>query len=624
MKRMSVIISLLALLTVFAGFAEAAPVAKFTSLEGNVDVTSPGKEAVKANMGDPLNVGDIIRTKSKAKCEITFMEGSVLRLAANSRLRVTEFSQEKEKRSATIDLFRGKVQNIVKAAVGQSKYEVHTPTAVCGVRGTQFYTYYQSGVSGAVVTEGTVYAYSSNKPGEVRTVGAGQAMVVTNSNTPPSVRTATTKEMEQHQQDTKPAEKAKEETKKDEEKKPEAVEAKTGEGDKAEAKKEEQKSEAKAEEKAAEAKAADKPVEAKAEEKPAQDSSTAVGANTPAPAVEKPTEEAPKIVLATESAAQKEQSAVVDIVSAVVAAAPSVLPTAQTTGFTAPEPTVPTKPIVPPIADAAPPVITVTATPDKFTSASAATFIFKTNEKAAIKFRVDDGGWVEDAVYDTEFVINLQTLLEKAHTLIVEAKDEAGNTASQEYAWATDYTAPIITLSGTPAALTNAAAANIGVAVTDASAVTTIYKLDGVSVTSADLTSLSEGSHTLLVTATDAAGNAGTKEYSWTTDYTAPTVTLSGTPAAVTKANAADIGVAVADASSVTVTTYKLDGVPVASTALTSLSEGPHTLLVTATDAAGNAGTKEYSWTTDYTQPAITLSGAPAALTNAAAANIGV
>ncbi|MCK9364131.1 MAG: Ig-like domain-containing protein [Syntrophales bacterium] len=621
MKRISVIMSLLALLTVFTSFAQAAPVAKFTSIEGNVDVTPPGKAAVKANMGDPLNVGDIIRTKSKSKCEITFMDGSILRLAESSRLRVTEFSQEKEKRNATIDLFRGKVQNIVKAASNQSKYEVHTPTAVCGVRGTQFYTYYQSGVSGAVVTEGTVYAYSSNKPGEVRMIGVGQAMVVKDANTPPAVRKATPKEVEQHQKDTKPAEKAKEEAKKDEEKKPEALAAKTGEGDKAEAKQEEQKEEQKPE-----AKAEEKPAETKAEEKTTQETSNTAGANTPAPEANKPTEEVPKIISASDSAAQNEQSAMVDMMGRAMNETSTASSSLQPTLAPTPVTTIPDVPIVPPLADAAPPVITVTANPDKFTNANSATFIFKTDEKAAIKFRVDDGGWVEDTEYDTEFVVNLQTLSEKAHTLIVEARDEAGNTATNEYSWATDYTAPTITLSGTPAALSNAKAANIGVAVADASAVTTTYKLDEVAIASSALTGLSEGSHTLVVTATDAAGNtATTQPYTWTTDYTAPTITFSGTPAAVTRENAADIGVTATDTTAGAVTTsYTLDGSAVSLTNLTGLSEGSHTLVATATDAAGNVATKTHSWTTDYTAPTITLSGTPAVLTNAKEANVGV
>src|SRR3990172_3169275 len=208
MKRKSIIISLLALLLIFPTLAQAAPVGKFTSVEGNVDVTAPGKEAVPANTGDPLNVGDIIRTKSKSKCEVAFIDGSILRLAENSRLRVSEFTQEKEQRSATLNLFRGKIQNIVKtvtgAAAAQSKYEIQMPTAVAGVRGTNFFAYYQAGVSGAIFKEGAGYGYSLNRPQDVRTINPGQAMIVTDPDLPPVIRPATELELKQHEKDTAP------------------------------------------------------------------------------------------------------------------------------------------------------------------------------------------------------------------------------------------------------------------------------------------------------------------------------------------------------------------------------------------------------------------------------------
>ncbi len=221
MKRKSAIILFLAMFLIFPMLALAAPVGKFTAIEGSVDVTPPGKEAVSAKLGDELNVGDIIRTKSKSKCEVAFIDGSILRLAENSRLRVSEFKQEKEERSATLNLFRGKIQNIVKTVAGtaaeRSKYEIHMPTAVCGVRGTNFFAFFQAGVSGAIFTEGTGYGYSLNRPQEVRTITVGQSMVVTSPDLPPVIKPATAVEIDQHQKDTTPSEKPKDEGKKDEE-----------------------------------------------------------------------------------------------------------------------------------------------------------------------------------------------------------------------------------------------------------------------------------------------------------------------------------------------------------------------------------------------------------------------
>ncbi|MEI7672200.1 MAG: FecR domain-containing protein, partial [Deltaproteobacteria bacterium] len=389
MKRKLLGFVILALLLIVPLTGHAATAGKFTSVEGNVDVTSPGKEARPANIGDPLNVGDIIRTKSKSKCEVAFPDGSILRLSENSRLRVNEFAQERGKRNATLDLFRGKIQSVVMAVAGapagQSKYEIHTPTAVCGVRGTTFFVYHQAGVTGAAFKEGTGYGYSRNRPGDVRQIQAGQAMTVSNPNVPPVVRPATALEMNQHQKDTTPAEKPKSEEKKEEEKKSESVAAKTDESKKEEQKKEE--GQTKEEPKSGEAKSAEKqPDEAQksAEAAPgARESAVSGSLDTGG---QPKAEEPQKIIAAAAPAASREQSRPVDIIartmesatsgalsflpvattpSQTILSAPSATPT--TTTSTSGIPGAGATIIVP--VDATPPIIT-RLTPDNFSDAT--------------------------------------------------------------------------------------------------------------------------------------------------------------------------------------------------------------------------------------------------------------
>ncbi|MCG6535517.1 MAG: FecR family protein, partial [Syntrophales bacterium LBB04] len=195
--RLTSFMVILSILMIFVPAAQAAPAGKVTNIDGRVDVTAPGQQARALSIGDTVNVGDIIRTKSASKCEVTWVDGSVARLSENSRLQVTEFMLAKEKRSVSFNLFRGKMQNIVKTATqlfggkGESKYEVHTPTAVCGVRGTNFFIYHQAGTSGAIFTEGQGYGFSKGKPNQVKSISSGQAMVVTSANKAPVVKTAT-------------------------------------------------------------------------------------------------------------------------------------------------------------------------------------------------------------------------------------------------------------------------------------------------------------------------------------------------------------------------------------------------------------------------------------------------
>ena len=695
MNRKSVIIiALLAFMLLLPLLALAAPVGKFTSIEGNVDVTPPGKEAIKVNLGDPVNVGDIIRTKSKAKCEVAFLDGTILRLAENSRLRVSEFSQDQGQRNATLNLFRGKIQNIVATVAGaaaeKSKYEIRTPTSVCGVRGTQFFAYYQAGVSGAVVTEGTVYAFSVNRPGEVRTVGAGQAMIVTNANTPPTVRTATTNETEQHQKDTKPADKPKSEGK-DEEKKSEALagksdDSKPGGG---------QKTETKTEEKAADTAA----------------TTSAAAATTPS------TSSITGAAGADSALSSMALLPVMETPAAVVSAPPPSAP---------PPPTIP---IVPPTPEATP-EITALAVPNPVTNATTATFSFETNVPAAsFRYSLDGAAYVPTAgstislpalpdglhtinvqavspsgpasttatytwtvdtvlpvldpaattpppsvsnssstslsiatskpvtfLYSTDGVtyqpvtgttinltgvakaiaalktvsatnivttLNIIGISDGSHKLYLKAVDAAGNVTATPYVFnlTVDTSPPAITLSNTPASFSNATSVGIGVSATDTTAVTYVYKLDNNPVASPSLTGLANGAHTFSVTATDVAGNSSTKSYSWTVDTAAPVITLSGTPAAITNASTASITVS---ASKPVTYAYTLNGAAVSSPALTGLPAGSNTFSVTATDAAGNQATQTYTWTTDYTAPVITLSGTPAVVTNANIASITV
>jgi hypothetical protein len=105
------------------------------------------------------------------------------------------------------------------------------------------------------------------------------------------------------------------------------------------------------------------------------------------------------------------------------------------------------------------------------------------------------------------------------------------------------------------------------------------------------LSGLSEGAHTIEIRAVDVAGNATTQSYSWTTNYTAPTITLSGVPDNVTTNRTASFGVTGGGQYA-----YKLDGSTVSSGNLSGLSEGSHTMDVTATDAAGNSSTRTHNW----------------------------
>ncbi|WP_166404908.1 FecR family protein [Desulfonema ishimotonii] len=183
---------------------------KITSVEGRADITSPGDAARTATAGDTLSIGDIVRTKSNAKADIEFIDGSILRLGESARVEIAEYLFENGQTRARLRLFRGKIQNIVNKARGlfghssPNRFEVQTPTAIIGVRGTRFFTYHQAGISGAMFMEGKGYCYSLSRPDRIAAIIAGQAMTVANARTPPVLRPISAMEIQRNLRETTP------------------------------------------------------------------------------------------------------------------------------------------------------------------------------------------------------------------------------------------------------------------------------------------------------------------------------------------------------------------------------------------------------------------------------------
>ncbi len=180
------------------------PIGEIMSIKGRVDITRPGSPAVPAKPGDLLMEKDIIRTKSKSGAEIRFRDGSIMRMDESTRVKITRYMIGNKKRDSEIRLFRGKIQSIVKKALslfggsGKDRFEIKTPTAVIGVRGTDFFTYHKSGISGAVFIEGFGYCYSVNRPEDIKEIRAGEAMSVINPFSPPVIRPVTDMEIQKH------------------------------------------------------------------------------------------------------------------------------------------------------------------------------------------------------------------------------------------------------------------------------------------------------------------------------------------------------------------------------------------------------------------------------------------
>ena len=185
----------LTLLCVPNVYAKVQGVGQVSLVEGSASVQrAKGEAFVDLKLGDSVYKGDRVRTAEKSRLEIRFHDGSILRLAANTQIKMRYVQKQGEGRKKTasgklrkkikIKLILGKLWSVVNRSLGHDEvFSVRTPNAVAGVRGTKFQTTYSAADgTGVKVYNGKVLV--SNKPiytqktkGDKRVQVAGPAQI---------------------------------------------------------------------------------------------------------------------------------------------------------------------------------------------------------------------------------------------------------------------------------------------------------------------------------------------------------------------------------------------------------------------------------------------------------------
>lgn len=140
----------------FTAQARAAT-GKLTVVAGQVWVKPAGGSEQTAAEGQSVSAGTQIRTGENGRAAVAFEDGSELRLEPGSQLVLSPHKRNKAEKNSVV-LFFGRLWSKVTGSSGGGRnYEVKTPNAVCGVRGTEFVTAVGDDGSARVrVSEGTV------------------------------------------------------------------------------------------------------------------------------------------------------------------------------------------------------------------------------------------------------------------------------------------------------------------------------------------------------------------------------------------------------------------------------------------------------------------------------------
>ena len=108
------------------------PVSTFTVVEGAVLISHRDAEFTSARAGDVLRAGDTIRTGTGSAAEITYFEGSSVRLEANAELVVTSLRTSD---GGAVHTLGRAWHAVTELLTGNTRYETRGPSSTASVRG---------------------------------------------------------------------------------------------------------------------------------------------------------------------------------------------------------------------------------------------------------------------------------------------------------------------------------------------------------------------------------------------------------------------------------------------------------------------------------------------------------
>ncbi|MCW5200674.1 FecR domain-containing protein [Desulfobulbus sp. F4] len=120
-----------------------AEVGRVQTVQGAVLIIHEGgADRIRLNKSLPVPVfsGDTLVTEKASRVTVLMRDGSLLALAAQSKLLLDKavYNQEAGVRDTRLKLLLGKLRAVVSRVTGKNLFIIQTPTAAAGVRGTDF------------------------------------------------------------------------------------------------------------------------------------------------------------------------------------------------------------------------------------------------------------------------------------------------------------------------------------------------------------------------------------------------------------------------------------------------------------------------------------------------------
>ncbi len=112
-------------------------IGRVDKLTGSVTVVRNGASVI-LNIGDAINKGDVVQTGSNSTVNIAFVDGTVLTLTANTRMGMNDFVYDANStsNSGLLSLVQGSFVFVAGQVAKTGGLDIQTPVATMGIRGT--------------------------------------------------------------------------------------------------------------------------------------------------------------------------------------------------------------------------------------------------------------------------------------------------------------------------------------------------------------------------------------------------------------------------------------------------------------------------------------------------------
>lgn len=140
----------------------AAPssIGQVAVLNGNATAQLGNEPKRVLAKGSPIYKGDLIAVADNSQALIQLLDGTMVSFRSNTEYQVNlfEYSPGKDTNEYLSTLFKGGCRILAGNIAGGSpeQYQVKTPVATIGVRGTEFELYYEDGELDCAVIEGQI------------------------------------------------------------------------------------------------------------------------------------------------------------------------------------------------------------------------------------------------------------------------------------------------------------------------------------------------------------------------------------------------------------------------------------------------------------------------------------